>query len=121
MRKPLKWLLAMVLVAAAVLAAGCTDYGSTDGSADDTEQVQTTNVSMMDLQFQPQNIRISSGDTVTWTNDDSVAHTVTADNGDFDSGRLEPGQTFTHVFEEAGTYDYSCTIHPGMVGTVTVQ
>lgn len=121
MRTLLKWLLAMVLVAAAVLAAGCTDYGSTDDSAGNIEQVQTTNVSMMDLQFQPQNIRVSAGDTITWTNDDSVVHTATADNGEFDSGHLEPGQTFSHVFGEPGTYDYRCTIHPTMVGTVTVQ
>ncbi|TGC09509.1 cupredoxin domain-containing protein [Methanolobus halotolerans] len=121
MRKFLKWLIAMVLVAAAVLAAGCTDSGPTDDSADDQEQVQTNEVSMMSLQFQPQNIRVSAGDTVTWTNDDAVAHTATADNGEFDSGVLEPGQTYSHAFEEPGTYDYICTIHPSMVGTVTVQ
>lgn len=117
-KRLLKWLLVMILVVVAVLAAGCTDDGSTDSA--ETEQVQTTEVSIESFQFQPQNIRVSAGDTVTWTNNDSVAHTATADNGEFDSASLEPGMTFSHTFEQTGTYDYRCTIHPDMVGTITV-
>jgi plastocyanin len=66
------------------------------------------------------------GTTVTWTNEDNVPHTVmsgTRDNPSdlFDSGNVEPGEVFTYTFDEAGTYDYFCSIHPGMNGTVIVE
>jgi plastocyanin len=61
------------------------------------------------------------GDTVTFTNDGAVAHTVTATSGaKFDSGSLEPGKTFKFTAEKAGTVSYVCTIHPGMQGTIEV-
>ncbi|WP_406657231.1 cupredoxin family copper-binding protein [Methanolobus sp. ZRKC2] len=121
MRKLLKWLLIMVLVAAAVLASGCTDYGTTDSSNDNGGQVQTNEVAIEDSEFLPQSIRVSAGESVTWINDGSETHTVTADNGAFDSGHLEQGEVYTQVFEEPGTYNYRCTIHPEVVGTVTVE
>jgi plastocyanin len=61
------------------------------------------------------------GTTVTWTNDDGVNHTVTSDQGAFDSGPLATGQTFSQTFNQAGTFTYHCTIHPSMQGTVVVQ
>jgi plastocyanin len=65
---------------------------------------------------------VSVGATVTWTNTDSVPHTVTADDGSFDSGSLDPGATFSHTFDAAGSFDYHCAI-PGhnMQGTVQVR
>ena len=121
MEKLLGWLIVILLTVVTVLSAGCPDYGPTDESAANVEQVVTTEISMLNSQFEPQNIRVAAGETITWTNDDSVTHTATADNGEFDSGHLEPGNAFSHVFEEPGTYDYRCTIHPTMVGTITVQ
>jgi plastocyanin len=56
---------------------------------------------------------------VTWTNNDSVAHTVTGT--DFASSQLAPGSTFSHKFTTAGSFDYHCSIHPSMTGNVTVQ
>lgn len=61
------------------------------------------------------------GDTVTITNEDAVAHTWTAVDGDFDSGNVAEGETFEFTFEEAGDFDYFCTIHPQMEGTITVE
>jgi plastocyanin len=59
---------------------------------------------------------------VTWTNNDSVPHTVTADDGSFDSGTLQPGQTFSHTFTSAGKVTYHCAIHgqASMNGSVQV-
>ena len=70
--------------------------------------------------YSPNEIRIEVGQSLTWTNDDEVAHTVTADEGAFDSGFLDPGASFTFTFDEAGTYTYFCKPHPWMKGAVVV-
>jgi plastocyanin len=61
------------------------------------------------------------GTTVTWTNLDSVAHTATADDGTFNSGNLNPGQSYSYQFDKSGSYTYNCTYHPGMQGTIVVK
>jgi plastocyanin len=77
-------------------------------------------VTIGDFFFKPKDVTITAGQSITWTNKGkvSVGHTVTG-NG-FDSGVLKPGATYTHSFSSAGTFDYVCTIHPNMRGTVTV-
>lgn len=77
-------------------------------------------VTMRDIAFDPPQVEIAAGTTVTWTNGEAIPHTVTAADGTFDSGVLEEGGTFEHTFTEAGTFDYACAIHPGMTGSVTV-
>ena len=75
----------------------------------------------------PASVTINAGDTVEWTNSDTAAHTVTgglpADgpSGVFDSSLFMAGATFSHTFEEAGSYDYFCMVHPWMVGNVQVN
>lgn len=64
---------------------------------------------------------VKKGTTVTWQNNDTVAHTVTAKNGSFDSGRMEKGKTFTHTFDTVGTFDYYCTPHPNMTAKIVVE
>jgi plastocyanin len=64
---------------------------------------------------------VPKGTTVTWTNNDLVVHTSTSDNGAWNSGNIAPGGTFSTTLDTAGTFVYHCAIHPGMVGTVTVQ
>jgi plastocyanin len=59
--------------------------------------------------------------SVVWTNQDSVAHTVTSDTAAWDSGNLATGQTFSHTFATAGTYSYHCSIHPFMTARVIVS
>jgi plastocyanin len=71
--------------------------------------------------FNPGNIEVAAGTTVTWTNNDSTAHTVTADDGSFQSGRLEQGDTFSYTFDTAGTFSYHCEYHANMTATVTVS
>ena len=65
-------------------------------------------------------IEISVGTSVTWTNTEEP-HTVTARDGSFDSDRIPQGESFTHTFDEAGTFEYFCQIHPAMEGTVIVE
>jgi len=61
------------------------------------------------------------GTIVVWYNNDSVAHTVTARDNSFDSGDLSPGDTFQYTFEQSGTLEYYCRIHPSMVGKITIE
>ena len=72
--------------------------------------------------FAPDNITLVIGvnNTVTWTNNDSSIHTVTANDGSFNSGYLNPADSFTYTFTKPGVYEYHCQIHPWMVGYVTV-
>ena len=72
--------------------------------------------------FSPSIITIKQGDSVTWTNMDSVLHTVTSDSGtELDSELLSKGNSYTHTFNEKGTFDYHCTPHPSMTGNVVVE
>ncbi len=71
--------------------------------------------------FNPAVIQISVGDTVTWENYDEAPHTATGDNGEFDSGRLDQGGTFSFTFTTAGTFSYHCDFHPNMKGTIIVS
>jgi len=70
--------------------------------------------------FQPDVLQVRVGAKVTWTNDDTVAHTVTADTNSFASGNLQPGGSFSFTFTRPGTYAYHCSIHPSMHGSVVV-
>jgi plastocyanin len=72
--------------------------------------------------FKPDSITVKVGDAVKWDfQDDNASHTATADDGSFDSGIKAKGENFTFTFTKAGSFGYSCTIHPTMKGTVTVQ
>jgi plastocyanin len=137
--------LLLTLLALAVVAAGCGgggdddgDSGNGGGNAPAAEEPAAptaeddgggsggtgpgTQVSMKDIKFNPGTVTIKAGGKVTWTNDDSVGHDVTGD--DFESGSpggIEGGSTFSHTFKKAGTYNYVCSVHPGMKGTVKVS
>lgn len=77
-------------------------------------------VSIGDNFFDPPDAAIDPGSTITWTNNGAVPHTVTADDGSFDSGVLNPGDSYTVAFDGQGTVTYYCAIHPEMRGSVTV-
>jgi plastocyanin len=82
----------------------------------------TRTVSIQNFSFKPAHITIKRGTKVRWINKDSTAHTATANNGrSFDSGRLRPGQRYTHTFKSAGNKPYHCEIHTDMKGTITVK
>ena len=79
-----------------------------------------------DACYIPAQVTVGVGETVTWSNDDTAAHTVSSGtiegdpDGLFDSGLFAAGTTFSYTFEQEGTFDYFCIVHPWMVGSVTV-
>jgi plastocyanin len=75
-------------------------------------------VSVQDNLFVPKQAEIVAGDSLTWSHDGAVEHTITADDGSFDSGIINPGDTFAFTFDSSGMYPYYCQIHgaPGGVG-----
>jgi plastocyanin len=95
-------------VAALIALAGCAS-GSTAA------------VSIKDFAFNPQTTQAKVGESITWTNQDSTAHTVTLDDKSVDSGNVAPSATFSHAFTQAGTFTYHCEIHKQMTGTITVS
>lgn len=87
---------------------------------------QEASVEAVDIAFEPATITIEAGDTVTWTNSGDLPHTVTADDGAFDSGQMASGDTFQQSFDSEGTFEYFCEIHStadgsAMNGTVVVE
>jgi plastocyanin len=99
----------------ALLAVAAMAGGNRPVAAD------TASVSINSFAFMPASLNVAAGSSVTWTNNQgSVPHTVTADDGSFDSGRLAGGQTFSMTFNTAGTIAYHCNIHPNMHGTIVV-
>jgi plastocyanin len=79
----------------------------------------SVSVSMANLAFVPADITVAVGGTVTFTNDDSVAHVVAGDT--WSSGNMAPGATFSQTFATAGSFPIVCTIHPSMTANVTVK
>jgi uncharacterized surface anchored protein len=78
------------------------------------------NVTIADFKYSPSPITIHVGDQITWTNNDPIAHTATANDGSFNTGSLSKGASASHTFTEAGTFTYYCKIHPFMHGTIVV-
>lgn len=106
---------------------GGDTYGGqqTTGRPPQMTAAQQNQVVMQNISFQPKEIRVKVGATVTWSNRDGFGHTVTAGtrgspSGLFDSGNVGSGDTFSFTFQEPGTYNYFCSIHPGMDGVVIV-
>jgi aldose sugar dehydrogenase len=117
-----------------VIETNATDIGAIDTNATETAVTGTTtgvsivpgSTTLTDDAYEPNPVQISVSDTVTWTNDDTNIHTVTSGanaqaDGIFDSDIMAAGETFEHTFTEGpGEYPYYCTLHPNMVGTVSV-
>ena len=78
-------------------------------------------VAISDFAFAPATIEIQAGTDLTWRNDDPTDHTVTSITGDFGSDSLGAGGSFSHRFDERGTFAYRCAIHPDMKGKVKVE
>lgn len=121
---------AAALACAALLAAGCgsdDDKSNSDSASTTpapgkaTPAASTTDISMKSIKFDPKEDAVKVGQTVTWTNDDGVDHNVVATEGaDFKSDDFGQGKTYTFKADKAGTIKYTCTLHPGMDGTLTV-
>jgi plastocyanin len=126
-----RWLaLLFACLALGLVGVGCGGDDDDDGGSADTTEEQPapaaegggTEVSMKDIKFDPEEVTVKAGDTVTWVNDDGVGHDVTGDDfSSGDPGAMQNGDTFEHTFDTAGTFDYVCTVHPKMTGTVKVE
>ncbi len=116
--KTLGLLAVLALVVPGLVA--CQRGGQQEGATG--EAVETDEVALKGNSFQPSEIKVKVGSTVTWTNQDEVTHTVTSqEEGLFDSGDLTQDDTFQFTFEEPGTYEYYCRYHQGMEGQVIVE
>jgi plastocyanin len=74
-----------------------------------------------DFMFAPMNVKIKAGSRVTWINKDDEPHNVVSDSGLFRSSALDTDDNFSFKFDKPGTYRFVCSIHPKMVGTITVE
>ena len=81
----------------------------------------TVRATIEDFLFQPGRIEVPAGTTIVWTNNGQVAHTVTAEDGSFESGPIEPGQSHALTFTRPGTFPFHCTPHPFMRGQIVVH
>ena len=80
-----------------------------------------TEVKIDNFAFAPQRIVVKAGTTVTWTNADDAPHTVASSSKVFKSGALDTEDKFSFTFATPGTYEYFCSLHPHMTGTVVVE
>ncbi|MCL5072573.1 MAG: cupredoxin family copper-binding protein [Actinobacteria bacterium] len=129
-RNYLRYLLVFITLSIAALAlAGCTSSGSTATTATATTATAATTaggagakneISIQGNAFNPDSLTVKVGETVTWINNDSYAHTVTAKTGEFDSGNMASGAEFSFTFDKEGTIDYICGIHTFMTGKIVV-
>jgi plastocyanin len=78
-------------------------------------------VAIQGMKFSPANLTVAVGDTVTFTNMDSAPHTATANDGSFDTGRLNRGQSAKITIKKAGDFAYICALHPMMKGQITAN
>jgi plastocyanin len=121
------------LLAGGFLLGACSDDGDDEGSSDegtteggeeeaaDAAPVAGDAVTIADFAFDPPNLQVEAGTTVTFTNDDSATHTATAEDDSFDTGDLDQGASGEVTLDEPGTYAYFCNIHNYMTGSITVE
>ena len=118
------WLVGLVAIVGALFLIGvaCGGWGAGSDPSKETPAAGVTEVRIEDFAFAPANIVINAGTTVTWTNYDNEAHTVTSDEGDeLKSERFGGSETFRHTFDTPGEYYYHCEPHSNMHGLVTVR
>jgi plastocyanin len=117
---------AVVAITALVALAGCSSTGSAASStaaspaAPSGPAASAFAATIEFFFYNPTEIHVKVGETVTWTNLDPVAHTVTLDDNSVDSGEFAKNGTFTHAFTKAGTYEYHCETHKAMAATLVV-
>ena len=115
-----------LVVALSLLLVSCGAGQATQATATPQSPVgaqpgsSTATITIKSFAFDPASITVKAGTAITWTNEDSVPHTITSDTGAWDSGEIAQGKTFTRTFDQEGTFAYKCTIHPNMKGTVIV-
>jgi plastocyanin len=78
-------------------------------------------IEVKDFMFAPTTLTVAAGTQVTWVNKDDEPHTVVSDTGTFRSAAMDTNESFSFKFDKAGTYHFTCSIHPRMVGTIVVK
>lgn len=116
MKKNKLFLICAMIVTFAATIAG---YGAAKTEQAPVQASDKNTVFIQNFKFQPAEITIRKGETITWNNQDSVAHTVTGSA--FQSELLSTGQSFSQIFSEEGTFEYICKPHPYMKGKIIVQ
>lgn len=119
------WSKLLALVLALVVVAcgdGTTSPDTDDGATTTAAPTDGPEVVLSDISFEPNEITVDPGTTITFVHEDGgIPHTVTADDGSFDSGQIADGDVFTVTVDEAGEIPFFCEIHPGqMQGTIQV-
>jgi plastocyanin len=112
--------LAVVLTACSSAAPAASPAVADSKPASAAPVSGSVNIEMSGFAFNPKELTVKVGTTVTWTNKDSAGHDVKAADGSWGSATLTNGQSFSKVFDKEGTYAYVCTFHPGMAGTIIV-
>lgn len=115
--KKIVFCFALVILSGIVFIYSC----SKSNNAPKPATGATVSVSIKNMAFSPDTLRIKTGTTVTWMNNDGMTHTVTSNTSLFDSGNLAAGLSFQYTFNAAGTFTYYCVIHAGMRGVVVVN
>ena len=87
---------------------------------DDTKE-RRASVNISNCQFEPLFLKVEPATEIAFLNNDDHPHTVTSDDGSFDSGDIETEQNYIHVFEDPGIYNYHCKHHPEMKGQIAVE
>lgn len=91
------------------------------GCIQNEQNIPPNTVIIQNFAFNPDTLTVPVGTTVTWTNKDSAVHNVISDTGAFESENLNPENSYSFTFAQAGDYPYTCTIHPSMKGTIIVK
>jgi len=111
-----------VLVLFLLFSLSCAAQTTAPTTTPKTNQPQIHNVDIKNFGFNPQELRIKRGDTVVWTNRDSVGHTITSDSGnELGSPQIAQNQEYRHTFTQLGTFNYHCAVHPPMKAKVIVE
>ena len=111
---------ALLALCAGMGSTACFSERSTEPE-DTAPCTGTCEVEIRDFAFAPATRRVNVGAVVRWVNDDASPHTATANDGEFDSGNMNNGDTFEWTFVAAGEHDYICEYHPSMTGTIIVE
>ena len=123
--KAVSYILAASVVATAIFALaphrGTATPVHANVASDAARPLAAATVDTKDYAYAPDPVTIRVGDTVLFENSDSVAHTVEAADGSFDSGNMAQGDVWSHTFSKAGTYPYSCAYHRYMRGEIIVK
>ena len=127
-------IIAVSLLIVIIAISGCTQNQQINSNQKESPSITNTqtinqpqtegtyNVEISNFAFNPSEVKIKIGDTVTWINEDSAPHTVTSDSGnELNSPQLSNGQNYSRTFSNTGTFNYYCSVHPSMKATIIVE